>query len=130
MFISEKKPVVFSVSAVMGHRRNDRNLVLSKWKSRCVKAGEIHEILSAADFSGDSSQVLNNFAYLGFFEVLTGGVLEVGDNIAGKSVSGEIIGFDEAHMPNHLNILLRCKGDKTGEELGLVLGQKFTAKKA
>lgn len=130
MFISEKEELQAVVSAVMGHKRNDRKMVLAEWKTRCIKEGEIHEFLSSTDFGGDKTKTLNNFVYLGFFRFTKGGVIEIGDRlITGKNtVLGEIIGFDDTHLPNHINIVLSGQ-DKTGEELGLKAGQQIIIKR-
>jgi len=38
--------------------------------------------------------------------------------IAGKEI-GTLVGFDETHMPNHLNILLYGPERRTGQQFGL-----------
>ena len=43
--------------------------------------------------------------------------------VGGKCV-GRIAGFDETHMPNHLNIVIKAEERVPGAELGLELGDK------
>jgi hypothetical protein len=82
-------------------------------RSRALKTGEIHEMRrSTEDISaGDSTRDLIPVA---FFEVTSGGVVVVGDRVMlHGSVLGEIAGFDETHMPNHMNIVLKKTDDWT-----------------
>jgi len=44
--------------------------------------------------------------------------------LQGKTI-GEIVGFDETHAPNHLNIVARSKERCSGEELGVELGNRL-----
>ena len=43
-----------------------------------------------------------------------------GDNVtvAGRLI-GQIAGFDETHLPNHLNIVVKAGKSVTGREIGL-----------
>ena len=68
---------------------------------------------------------VNKIAYWGFFEVTHATVVAVNDEITvgGKCV-GRIAGFDETHMPNHLNIVIKAEERVPGAELGLELGDK------
>jgi len=127
MFITKKKNTEAIVSAVMGHKRNDRAMKMAKWKARCVKVGDIHEFLISIEYKENRKLILNNFVYLGFFEFKKGGVIEIGDRVtlASGKVIAEIIGFDDEHLPNHMNIVAKSNENKTGEELGLNLMQKI-----
>ncbi|PIN85098.1 MAG: hypothetical protein COV47_03925 [Candidatus Diapherotrites archaeon CG11_big_fil_rev_8_21_14_0_20_37_9] len=126
MFISKKINLKAVVSAVMGHKRNDRAMEMSEWKTRCIKAGDIHELLVSTEYTGNHNETLNSFVYLGFFDFKKGGVIEIGDQVTTTSgaLIAEIIGFDDTHLPNHINIVAKSKDNKTGEEFGLKPGQK------
>jgi hypothetical protein len=55
-------------------------------------------------------------------EITRGGVVISGDEMyCGGKLMGIVAGFDEAHEPNHINIVLFNKERKTGEELDLEL---------
>ena len=41
---------------------------------------------------------------------------------------GKILGFDETHEPNHINIVISVKERKSGKELGLHLEDKLQFK--
>jgi hypothetical protein len=44
--------------------------------------------------------------------------------VAGR-VLGEVVGFDETHMPNHLNIVVGANQRKSGFELDIAVGQQM-----
>jgi hypothetical protein len=55
-----------------------------------------------------------------------GGVIMVGDTvIANDHVLGVVAGFDEAHMPNHHNIVIQTIERRSGFELGLKVGDRL-----
>lgn len=64
--------------------------------------------------------------YLAFFEVSRGGCIIVGETLCadGKTI-GEIIGFDETHEPNHLNLIIGVKRRQTGPQLKISVGSKI-----
>lgn len=115
-----KRPPKGRLVAVLDLRLRDRGLKLISPRSRAVKAFEIHEIIVTEEDAQPGGTV-NSAAYVGFWEVLQGGIVEVGDElwIDGKRI-GSLIGFDETHFPNHLNMVF--KGEPlTGKERGLPL---------
>lgn len=119
---SARADIVGHWVAVMSHRRNERAMKPAPWKTRCLRTHEIHEIvLCRRDEAARGS--IDHVAYLGFAEMTNGGVTAVGDELLvdGQQV-GSILGFDEAHMPNHFNILVVVDEPVTGQELGLSVG--------
>ena len=107
----------------------DRGLELIKPISRCVQKHEIHELIASDEAGIGPGAKVNKIAYLGFVEILQGGVLIAGDGLHwnGKCI-GFIAGFDETHMPNHLNIVIKCNKRITGELLGCHPGDGITFK--
>jgi len=97
----------------------DRGLELMKPISRCVQKDEIHELILSDEPDIGPGKKVNKIAYLGFVEILKGGVIIAGDGLFwnGERI-GFVAGFDETHMPNHLNIVIRCDKRITGELLG------------
>lgn len=125
---SEKNELMACWVAVMDHRRRDRGLSLSKFNTRCVRKGEIHEfmVLSERDAERARETPVDEVSYLGFAEFLNGGVIAVGDELDMGGVRlGTIAGFDETHMPNHLNIVLKSNSLQNGAERQLLLMQRF-----
>ncbi|MCX7780657.1 MAG: hypothetical protein N2491_07055 [Negativicutes bacterium] len=115
-----KRPVKGKVVVVLDGAYDDRGLALIKPPSRALIAGEIHELIVTDEHKGPGETV-NRIAYLAFIEITQGSVIVSGDPvvIGGKQV-GKIAGYDETHMPNHLNIVLA--GDKvSGKDQGFRL---------
>ena len=101
----------------------DRGLELLKAISRCVQKHEIHELIISDERGIGAGAMVNKIAYLGFLEVSKGGVLTIGDELFWNGERlGVVAGFDETHMPNHLNIVVSCNERITGEKLGCRLG--------
>lgn len=87
---------------------------------------EIHELIITAEDAAPNKQV-NRIAYLCFFEVLDSGMLWAGDRVEinGKAI-GYLAGYDFAHMPNHMNIIVQVSEPlKTGFELDLQPGDSL-----
>jgi hypothetical protein len=118
-----KSDVLGRIVLVMRGVTDRRGLLLTAFRSRAVPSGEIHELMTT-DTAADLEDTVDRVALLGFFEVIAGGVLLVGDSVQinGRPV-GEIIGFNETHMPNHQNICLLAPELRDGESIGLRVGQ-------
>ena len=106
------------VVAVMDLRLDERGLQLMTVPTRVVRKGEVHELIVTAESAAPGGCV-ERVAYLGFFEAANGSVLRRGDQLVvnGERVA-DLLGFDETHAPNHLNIVLRSDWPETGTELG------------
>jgi len=119
---AEKRPCSGRLVAVLDGRMEKRGLQLIIQSSRVVRAGEIHELIMTDEDAAAPGGEVNRIAYLGFFEVARGTVVLAGDrlSIGGKDL-GVVAGFDETHMPNHLNVIVKSGQRLTGAELGLAL---------
>jgi hypothetical protein len=107
--------------AILGHQSPDRGMVASPYHTRCIQAGEIHELVYVAE-SHDGLIDLNDAWYLGFIEFRQGGVLAKGMTIEiDGQAKGQLIGFDDTHFPNHLNLLISAQNPQTGQEMNLKL---------
>jgi len=101
----------------------DRGLNLIKPISRALNAGEVHELI-VTDEDVKPGGTVNSIAYIGFFAVSQPGVIVIGDEVQiGDKLIGSLAGYDETHMPNHLNIVIRGSTED-GEERGLGLGDE------
>ncbi|MDR0469606.1 MAG: hypothetical protein LBH09_06490 [Peptococcaceae bacterium] len=107
----------------------DRGLELIKPVSRCVKRYDIHELIMSDEEGAAPGARVDRIAYLGFVEILQGGVIIEGDGVFrnGECI-GFVAGFDETHMPNHQNIVIRCEERVTGAGSGCALGDEITFK--
>jgi len=122
----KKKIPKGNVVVILDFKTKERGLNLIMPHSRAVKKNEIHEIMTTSDKDAAPGKVANDVAYVGFFEVEEGGVIVIGDSVnIGVKLIGEVVGFDDTHMPNHQNIVLYSSKDKTGAELNIDLNEEI-----
>ena len=114
-----KSDIEGNLVAVLRGAYEDRGLDLIKPVSRCVQKNEIHELIASDEPGIGAGARVNKIAYLGFVEIVKGGVITIGDGLFwnGDRI-GFVAGFDETHMPNHLNIVVSCEKRIAGEQLG------------
>lgn len=118
---NQRRPTAGALVAVMNLRLEHRGLQLIPMPTRALRAGDVHELIVTATQAEPGGRV-DEVAYLGFFEVAQGSLLKQGDRLSVDGrVLGEVVGFDETHMPNHLNIVIRTADARSGEEQGLKL---------
>jgi hypothetical protein len=104
----KKRPVEAAVVVVLKGVISNRGLKLIDPRSRCVREKEIFEFMIAEDPEAAPGRIVNTVRYLGFAEVQEGGSLCVGDRVlCDGELLGWVAGFDETHIPNHQNIVLR-----------------------
>ena len=114
-----RSPMRASIVGVLKRVREDRGLVLIHPRSRCIRKHDIHELIFTDEANAAPGGEVDRVAYLAFVEFSAGGVLMEGDKVIlnGEEV-GEIVGFDETHMPNHQNIVLRSDRLVSGFDRG------------
>ncbi len=115
-----KRAVTGTMVKVLVHRRDDRGMRLEPHASRCVRAGEVHELLTTDHQGTAPGTRIDRVAFLGFAEIGRAGVIDRGDVvwIGGRPV-GTVLGFDACHFPNHYNIIIHTREPRTGADLGL-----------
>lgn len=123
---SKKTPVRARVVAVMDGKLPRRGLRLIISATRTLLQGQIHELIVTDEEDAAPGKTVNRIAYVGFFELEKGGVVASGDRVVlqGETV-GEIVGFDETHTPNHLNVVIKSSKRKSGKEMGVELGDRL-----
>jgi len=127
---AKKADVVGELVVVLRGCLEQRGLKLIKPISRCVKKYDVHELIFTVE-KAEPGDTVNKIAYLGFFEVQSGGVIVVGDKVYLNSEPiGEICGFDYTHMPNHLNIVVYNPENKDGLTRGYELNNKIIIRKS
>lgn len=114
---------------VLDGRYEERGLELIQQPSRAVLKNEIHELI-ITDEQTSPGQKVQKIAYIGFMEVLEGGVMVAGDEVIveGQTI-GRVAGFDVTHMPNHLNIVIHAETRRSGRELAFDLNHSIIIKK-
>lgn len=134
-----KRAVRGRLVKVLVHRRVDRGMVLEPYAARCVRRGEVHELVTtdqvppvdagteeagaaagvAAGVAGAGRRI-DRVGFVGFVEFECGGVLDRGDMVrVGGRLLGIVLGFDACHLPNHYNILIGSAEPVTGAAAGL-----------
>lgn len=118
---TDKRTVEGHLVCVLGARADDRGLELTVHPSRAVLCHEIHEILMVEDPEAAPTRTVRRVAYAGCVEIARGGMILIHDRVvvAGRDI-GTVVGFDETHLPNHMNIAVLASGElRNGEELEL-----------
>jgi len=114
----KKRNVSGRIVVVLGSKLKDRGLRLIEVASRALREKEIHELIITDEVDAKPGGKVDRVAYLGFMEVQVGGVVYVGDKVVlNNRCVGMILGFDETHMLNHMNIVIGAKEFKSGAEL-------------
>lgn len=123
---SAKRHIVGDLIYVFSLRTDERWMKLEDIPSRALRKGEIHELIVSANQGIGPRTGVRDVAYIGFFEVETSGIAEIGDEVYVDDLRlGALAGFDLTHFPNHLNIVLAADDARTGAELDLGLGCKI-----
>lgn len=108
------------VVVVLRGRLENRSLSLIAPISRAFPAGSIIELIGTDEQDAGPGANVQRIAYIAFVELIDGGVLLAGDRVViNDSEVGTIVGFDDTHMPNHQNTILRVEKRVPGDELGL-----------
>ncbi|MGZ0204100.1 DUF6917 domain-containing protein [Streptomyces sp. RM1] len=105
---------------VLVHRRTDRGMRLEEHAARCVRRGEVHELVTTDQWEPRPGARIDRVGFLGFVELGCGGVIDRGDLVRiGDAVVGTVLGFDACHLPNHYNILIHAERPVSGGDLAL-----------
>lgn len=115
-----KRPVDATLVKVLTHARDDRGMRLDEFASRCVRVGELHELVATDHAETTAGSRIDRVWFLGFAEISRAGVVERGDEVRiGSHRIGTVLGFDSCHFPNHYNILIHSLVPATGAALAL-----------
>ena len=125
-FYHAKPDIRTRVAVVLTGELENRGLELIKPISRAFPAGTIIELIGTDEPEAGPGRSVQRIAYLAFVELLDGGVIVSGDPVtAGGAQLGTIAGFDDTHMPNHQNTIVRMQAQRSGAELGLAPGDEI-----
>ncbi len=120
------RPVEGEVVTVLDSTHESRGLQLMSTYSRALPKHSIHELIATDEVEQKPGTTANQIAYLAFFEVTRGGCLLVGETLfVDENPVGKILGFDETHAPNHLNIVIGVQRRQTGPQLKISVGSKI-----
>jgi Family of unknown function (DUF6917) len=115
-----KRAVTATLVKVLLHRRYERGMTLEPYPSRCVRQGELHELVTTDQAAQAAGTRVDRVGFLGFAEITRAGVVDRGDQLwIGGRLVGTVLGFDACHYPNHYNILVHSGSLSSGADLGL-----------
>lgn len=118
------RPVEGEIVTLLDSTHESRGLKLMPTYSRALTQHSIHELIATDERGKQPGDSVDHIAYLAFFEVVRGGCVIVGETLKvdGRPV-GTIIGFDETHEPNHINIVVEVPARRTGKALDFSIGK-------
>jgi hypothetical protein len=126
-FFHSKTDVKGRVVVVLDGKLENRNLNLIIPISRAFRQHEVIELIGTDDQNALPGNNVDKISYIAFVEVLNSGVLLVGDEVKYNGIFlGTIAGYDDTHLPNHQNVLLKVDKRIPGKELGLSVGNEIT----
>ncbi len=115
-----KRTVSGALVKVLLHRRDERGMTLEPHASRCVREGEVHELVTTDHAETAAGARIDRVGFLGFAELHNAGVIDRGDQVwIGDRLVGTVHGFDACHFPNHYNILIAAPRPVSGGDLAL-----------
>ncbi|MER6332729.1 hypothetical protein ABT298_26085 [Streptomyces sp. NPDC001034] len=115
-----KRVVRGALVKVLVHRRTDRGMRVEEHAARCVRHGEVHELVTTDQWEPRPGARIDRVGFLGFVELGCGGVIDRGDLVrVGDTAVGRVLGFDACHLPNHYNILIHAERSVSGRDLEL-----------
>jgi len=115
-----KRTLTARLVKVLVHHRHERGMSLEPHASRCVRAGDVHELVTTDHVETASGSPIDRVAFVGFAEFDRGGVIDRGDRLRiGDRFVGTVLGFDACHFPNHYNILIAAPAPVSGGDLSL-----------
>lgn len=128
-FYYSKSDIRGKVVVVLDGGLDNRELKLIQPISRAFPKGSIIELIGTDDPGAGPGKSVDVISYIGFIEFQNGGVLLTGDELVwnGKII-GTIIGFDDTHMPNHQNTVIKMNTRKSGLELGIQTNDEILIK--
>ncbi len=123
----DKRAVESVVVKLLHHKRTDRGMTLAPYETRCVRSGDIHELVTTDHFEAAQGDRIDRAGFLGFIEITRAGVIEVGDEVVHQGrVLGHVLGFDESHFPNHYNILVSSRTILVADDANLRVEEQIT----
>ncbi|ENQ3104956.1 hypothetical protein ACEOWJ_000888 [Bacillus cereus] len=117
-----KRNVAGQFVKLLFHKQDNRKMNLANFKTRCIREGEIHEIVTTIYGDLVEGDIINVVGFLGFIEINKGGVIQKGDivKVADKHI-GTVLGFDECHFPNHYNIIIKTDKVLSSQDLDIII---------
>ncbi|MFH0735111.1 MAG: hypothetical protein V1773_13100 [bacterium] len=128
-FYYSKTELIGKFVVVLDGKLENRGLNLIKPISRVFTKGTIIELIGTDDKNAGPGKDVDNIAYIGFLELKNGGVVIAGDELVWNGqIIGTIAGFDDTHMPNHQNTIIKVEKRIPGKDLGIKINDELIIK--
>lgn len=128
-FYHSKSDITGKFVVVLDGKLDNRELNLIQPISRAFSQHTIIELIGTDEQDAGPGSIVNNICYIGFVELLNSGVMLTGDPVIWNDKEiGTIAGYDDTHMPNHQNTIVKMTARVPGKELGIRTGDKLTIK--
>ena len=116
------RAVSAEVVTVLRGTTDNRGLKLEAYRSRAVVGGHVHELMVTDQPNAEPNSIVDSVGLIAFVSIVSSGVLLVGSEVMlGERRLGEVVGFDDTHMPNHQNICVRVDEMTDGVQFGVDL---------
>lgn len=124
-FFHSKVDIQGKVVVVLNGRLDNRNLNLIVPISRAFKKHDVIELIGTDEENAKPGENVNTIAYIGFVEILNSGVILIGDEVIINSKKiGVIAGYDDTHLPNHQNVIVKMEKRIPGKELNIKINDE------
>lgn len=128
-FYYSKTDITGRFVVVLDGKLDNRELNLIQPISRAFSRHTVIELIGTDERDAGPGRVVNSICYIGFVELTNGGVLLAGDKVLWNNTEiGEIAGYDNTHMPNHQNTIVKMNTRIAGKELGIQINDEVTIK--
>jgi hypothetical protein len=104
-----------------------RGFQLVGYPTRVLRQRELHELIVTDEAPLDFNARVDRVAYQGFVEIGQAGVVARGNHV---TIGGQVVGFDECHLPNHLNVIIYSPDRRGGQSRGLAIGDTVSFEQA
>jgi hypothetical protein len=120
-----KNPVPAKAVGILSNFAHERKMGLISSSSRAVREKDVHELVCTTQ-NCQPGGVVDDVGYLAFAAIGESGVIVVGDilQVDGEDF-GSVLGFNEVHAPNHINIVIRVEDLTSGIQAGWLPGTKL-----
>jgi hypothetical protein len=124
-FFHSKVDIQGKVVVVLDGRLDNRSLNLIVPISRAFRKHDVIELIGTDEVNAKPGENVNTIAYIGFIEILNSGVILNGDEVIinGKKI-GVIAGYDDTHLPNHQNVIVKMDNRTSGKELNIEINDE------
>ena len=114
----KKAPILARPVGILTNLSFGRNLELIVPPSRVVRINDVHELACTTE-ACQPGDTVKDVGYLAFVTFEQSGVVVVGDilEVDGRDF-GVVLGFNEIHFPNHINIVVLVEALTTGLKAG------------